>query len=90
MKIAITGATGFLGSNLQNHLKALHDIESMSVRYSPNHQFKINGDAFIHLAGKAHDLKKVSNPQNYYEANFELTKQLFMLFWYRRLGCLFL
>jgi nucleoside-diphosphate-sugar epimerase len=80
MKIAITGATGFVGSNLQNHLKALHDIESMSVRYSPNHQFKINGDAFIHLAGKAHDLKKVSNPQNYYEANFELTKQLFDAF----------
>jgi nucleoside-diphosphate-sugar epimerase len=80
MKIAITGATGFVGSNLQNHLKALHDIESMSVRYFPNHQFKINGDAFIHLAGKAHDLKKVSNPQDYYESNFELTKQLFDAF----------
>lgn len=29
------------------------------------------------MAGKAHDLKNVSNPNDYYEANFELTKQLF-------------
>jgi nucleoside-diphosphate-sugar epimerase len=32
------------------------------------------------LAGKAHDLKKDSNPSAYYEANFELTKQLFDAF----------
>lgn len=80
MKITITGATGFVGTNLQNYLKAFHEIEPRSVRYSPNQQFKINGDAFIHLAGKAHDLKKVSTPSDYYEANFELTKQLFDAF----------
>jgi nucleoside-diphosphate-sugar epimerase len=43
----------------------------------PNQKIDFKGDAVIHLAGKAHDLKKVSNPQDYYEANFELTKQLF-------------
>jgi nucleoside-diphosphate-sugar epimerase len=37
-------------------------------------------DALIYLAGKAHDLKKVSHPQDYYEANYELTKQLFDAF----------
>jgi nucleoside-diphosphate-sugar epimerase len=77
LKIAITGATGFVGTNLQEYLKTLHDIESMRVRYVTNQRFEIKGDVIIHLAGKAHDLKKVSNPQEYYEANFELTKQLF-------------
>lgn len=80
MKTAITGATGFVGTNLQDYLKTSHDVEAMSVRYIPNQQFEIKTDAIIHLAGKAHDLKKVSNPQEYYEANFELTKQLFDAF----------
>jgi nucleoside-diphosphate-sugar epimerase len=80
MKIAITGATGFVGTNLQDYLRVTNDVESMSVRYVTDQQFELKGDAIIHLAGKAHDLKKVSNPQDYYEANFELTKQLFDTF----------
>ncbi|RTY90332.1 NAD-dependent epimerase/dehydratase family protein [Flavobacterium sp. GSN2] len=80
MKIAITGASGFVGTNLENYLKRSHEVQPMSVRYLPNQQFKIQADAIIHLAGKAHDLKKISNPTDYYEANFELTKQLFDAF----------
>lgn len=80
MKITITGAKGFVGNNLQNYLKFSHEVEPISVRYLPNQQFVINTDALIHLAGKAHDLKKVSKPTDYYEANFELTKQLFNAF----------
>ncbi|CAM4082696.1 NAD-dependent epimerase/dehydratase family protein [Flavobacterium sinopsychrotolerans] len=80
MKITITGATGFVGSNLQDYLKTSHEIASMRVRYVPNQRFDIQTDVIMHLAGKAHDLKKVSNPQDYYEANFELTKQLFDAF----------
>ena len=77
MKIAITGASGFVGCNLTTYLENLHDLTPMSVRYLPNQQFDLATDAVIHLAGKAHNLKKVSNPTDYYEANFELTKQLF-------------
>ncbi len=80
MKATITGATGFIGTNLQNYLRTSHEIETMSVRYIPNQRFDIEADAIIHLAGKAHDLKKVSNPTHYYEANFELTKQVFGAF----------
>jgi nucleoside-diphosphate-sugar epimerase len=77
MKIAITGASGFVGQNLQEYLKNSHNLRPMSVRYKPDQKFEINADVIIHLAGKAHDLKKVSNPKDYYEANYELTKQLF-------------
>ena len=80
MKIAITGASGFVGHNLQEYLKSLNEVESVRVRYVPNQKFEINATALIHLAGKAHDLKKVSNPIDYYEANFKLTKQLFDAF----------
>lgn len=80
MKIIITGATGFVGTNLENYLKLSHEVQPMSVRYIPNQQFDWKADAIIHLAGKAHDLKKVSHPQEYYEANYELTKQLFDAF----------
>jgi nucleoside-diphosphate-sugar epimerase len=76
-QVLITGASGFIGNNLQKYLKDSYGLSAMSVRYKPNQQFKIKGDILIHLAGKAHDLKKVSNPTDYYEANFELTKQLF-------------
>lgn len=79
-RIVITGAAGFVGTNLKAYLKTSHEVFSMSVRFHANQDLKVEGDAFIHLAGKAHDLKKVSQPQDYYDANFELTKQLFDAF----------
>lgn len=79
-RIAITGASGFVGTNLKDYLKTSHNVHSMSVRYIPNQDFKIEADVLIHLAGKAHDLKKVSSPSAYYESNFELTRQLFDAF----------
>ena len=78
--ISITGATGFVGVNLKKYLSNAYSIIPISVRFIPNQQLNIKGNATIHLAGKAHDLKKTSNPQEYYEANFELTKQLFDAF----------
>ena len=80
MNILISGISGFVGKNLELYLKNKNVVQSMSIRYQPNQQFEIKTDAVIHLAGKAHDLKKVSNPSDYYEANFELTKQLFDAF----------
>ena len=77
MKIAITGASGFIGINLQKYLKPSYELKSLSIRYIYNQEFDLEEDSIIHLSGKAHDLKKVSQPQEYYEANFELTKQLF-------------
>ncbi len=78
--LSITGATGFVGVNLNQYLSSAYEINPMSVRFIPNQELNIQGNAIIHLAGKAHDLKKVSSPNDYYEANFELTKQLFDAF----------
>ncbi|SHG93991.1 NAD-dependent epimerase/dehydratase family protein [Flavobacterium defluvii] len=80
MKVTITGASGFVGLNLQSYLRNHHEINALKVRFENDQKFKFETDAIIHLAGKAHDLKKVSKPSDYYEANFELTKQLFDAF----------
>jgi nucleoside-diphosphate-sugar epimerase len=80
MQVSITGATGFVGMNLTNYLMSSHKINAMSIRYAPEQHFDLKGDGIIHLAGKAHDLKKVSKPTDYYEANFVLTTQLFDAF----------
>lgn len=80
MKITITGATGFVGLKLQNYLETDFKTTPLSLRYIPNQQISLDAEVVIHLAGKAHDLKKVSSPSEYYESNFELTKQLFDAF----------
>lgn len=80
MKTTITGPSGFAGTNLISYLKGF-DIQRLSLRYQPNQNIDLqNTDALIHLAGKAHDLKKVSQPHDYYDAIFELTKQLYDAF----------
>ncbi|HET8828445.1 MAG TPA: NAD-dependent epimerase/dehydratase family protein, partial [Pelobium sp.] len=79
-KITLTGSYGFAGANLIAYLSDF-DTQKLSVRFQPEQQINLDKtDALIHLAGKAHDLKKVSQPQDYYNANFELTKQLYDAF----------
>lgn len=78
--VLITGMSGFVGQNLYDYLRSFYCLKQFSIRYISNQKFDLNGDAIIHLAGKAHDLKKVSDPSVYYESNFELTKQLFDAF----------
>lgn len=79
--IAITGTTGFVGRNLLDNLKNFkyRSVTKADLIIINNSLFN-NIRTFIHLAGKAHDLKKSSNPQEYYEVNFELTKKLYDAF----------
>jgi nucleoside-diphosphate-sugar epimerase len=78
--ILISGITGFVGSNLKDYL-ALYPVFNISP-YNRNNTTKYiyETDVIIHLAGKAHDLKKVSSPDQYYKGNTDLTKQIFDAF----------
>ena len=84
--IIITGITGFLGQNLSCFLnKKNKKILGVSrnpgldeVNYKELNKTLLNNtNYFIHLAGKAHDIKNTSNVKEYFEVNTELTKRLF-------------
>jgi len=78
IKILITGATGFVGKNLSSYLnKFLMQVEYFKRSDLISDKIIADKLAIIHLAGKAHDLKKTSNPEEYYQVNFELTKKLY-------------
>jgi len=78
-KIVLTGASGFVGLNLASFIleHKLGNIERLSIR---SQIVLPDGDVIIHLAGKAHDLKNASNPQEYFDVNANKTKELFDLF----------
>ena len=79
--VIITGTTGFVGVNLVPYLNKLGIITQPVGRLDLLGEIKFsNTDSIIHLVGKAHDLKKTSNPDEYYQVNFELTKKLYDAF----------
>jgi len=89
--IFITGSTGFVGTNLAEYLSDRnHEVVGVSRKKNDisktidylnfESELILDAKAVIHLAGKAHDLKNVSNPQEYYKVNYELAKQVFDVF----------
>ncbi len=76
MSIFITGGTGFVGTNLQGFLGNKFAL----VNYKKDSAISIQESVVIHLAGKAHDLKNTSTPDEYYKVNTELTINLFDAF----------
>lgn len=79
MRIIITGASGFVGKNLSTYLqKENYKVEGLDLR---NKDWKNNvsksSDVMIHLAGKAHDTKNVSVPEDYFKINRDLTIELY-------------
>ena len=91
MRILISGAYGFVGTNLSQYLVskghecvALDIAKGIVTAYSEFYTWDDLGkidwtsiDAVVHLAGKAHDLKNVSNPQSYFDINVGLTEKIF-------------
>ena len=74
--ILVLGATGFVGTNLVKFFDSDYSI----FNHQKDSSLLIKETIVIHLAGKAHDLKNTSNPNEYYLVNTELTKELFNAF----------
>jgi nucleoside-diphosphate-sugar epimerase len=82
--ILITGATGFVGLNFTAYLQneGLITLGFSRNTTNPNDisykeltpEVWNAATAMVHLAGKAHDLKKTSKDAEYLEVNFELAK----------------
>lgn len=74
--IYITGSSGFIGNNVLKHFENIYKFS----KYQKGDAISIKQNIVIHLAGKAHDLKNITNPSEYYEVNTGLTKKLFDAF----------
>lgn len=83
MKVLISGTSGFVGYNLIQFFnkRKLNDFINLNLR-NPNWKSQIDEktQAIIHLAGKAHDVKRVNNTNEYFEVNTNLTIELFDAF----------
>lgn len=75
MKLFITGFNGFVGTRVISYFRHFS-----ITTYQRNDELFINQDIVLHLAGKAHDLKRTSTPDEYYQDNTELTRKVFDAF----------
>ena len=74
--IFLTGSSGFVGTNLIKFLASSNKF----VHYQKGNKVEISQDIVVHLAGKAHDLKKTTNTEEYFYVNTDLTKIVFDAF----------
>jgi len=89
MKILISGASGFIGTNLRTYLKEhLQGADfyllvrkktgaPRELLWEELATSKLDVDAVIHLAALAHDTKNTLDESAYFSVNFELTKLLY-------------
>lgn len=76
MTIFLTGAGGFVGNSIKKYLSnAIH-----YTNFKREEKIVIKEDVVLHFGGKAHDLKKVTKPDEYYKVNTELTQKVFDAF----------
>lgn len=80
MKIILFGGSGFIGKNVMKKFPK-NSIVPISLRTDEwKNNLPSEAEVFINLIGKAHDHEGRASYANYYEANVELTKQIFSEF----------
>lgn len=88
MNILISGIQGFVGNNLVAALKNQHIIYGLDIlsplkdgilkTYNWDEMDQIPPvDMIIHLAGKAHDTRNITEEKAYFDINVGLTKKIF-------------
>lgn len=77
----MTGATGFVGSNLKNYLGE-RGYTVIALKYSDHMEFKIpdGTDTVIHIAGRSHDLRHEGTWLDYYNSNCVFTQNMYDAF----------
>jgi nucleoside-diphosphate-sugar epimerase len=76
-KVSLTGASGFVGKSVKKYFNS--DFTFNEFIRGTN--FKLKEESVVlHCAGKAHDLKNASSPDEYYKVNTDLTKKIFDAF----------
>ncbi len=76
MSVFISGSAGFVGKSFIANFS-----EEKLIQWKRGNEININSALVVmHLAGKAHDLKKTLNPEEYYQVNTEFTKNMFDAF----------
>lgn len=73
----MTGSHGFVGTNLIEALGATYHIIRWDAR---GDRALPDCDVLIHLAGLAHDMKNITNEEEYYKVNTDLTRKMFDAF----------
>lgn len=90
INVLVTGSTGFVGQNLLPYFykngisidtldRTKNNSKWAENAFSWNNLAELNFskyDAIVHLTGKAHDVKKLSDDSAYFEINTELSKKL--------------
>lgn len=75
-KYFISGSSGFVGTAILDFFgEEKFNLLKRGAKIKIKHELVV-----FHLAGKAHDLKNISTPEEYYQVNTELTKKVFDAF----------
>jgi len=83
--VLITGASGFVGTNLRSYLKESMLSEHLVSRsgleqINSNMINELDGFAIVHLAGLAHDVSNINTGDKYFSVNTDLTKKAYDAF----------
>ncbi len=76
-KVSLTGASGFVAKSVKIYFNSYFTFNE----FNRDTNFELNEESVVlHFAGKAHDLKNASSPDEYYKVNTDLTKKIFDAF----------